>query len=115
MKEIRSARRVSASDILKITTTSVPSMQIVCFSKDASASGLSFSAHFAVKAGDEIGLTVTFSSPSFTVGGLVGRVAWVKRVPHSALRVAGVDLSGSPADALKEWREALARRHESGL
>ena len=110
MKKNRTTRRLEERDIITVVPSSAPNAQIFCLTKDISPAGLCFSAHFAVKEGEKLDLSVSFASPPLSIRHLVGRVMWVRQVPQSALNVVGVDLTGSEPDALNEWREAVAER-----
>jgi hypothetical protein len=116
VKEQRAYPRFSERDVIGVTVVSDPDDSGLAgrtffgLSRDLSEGGLSFSAHIAPSVDTILKLTVVFSAPARSIKGLLGRVAWVQKIPHGDRHIVGVDLSGSPEDALSKWKKAIAKR-----
>ena len=115
-KENRAHPRFDEKDVIRIAIATAPEdtdlsgRGFFTLSHDLSVGGLSFSAHVAPAVGTTLKLTVAFSSPPRSVKDLVGRVAWVQKVPNGARYIVGVDLSESPGPSLAEWKSVITRR-----
>lgn len=86
---------------------------LFCFTRDISAGGLSFTAHYPPAVGTKLHISVSFAAPLRTAKGLVGRVAWVQRVPNGTQHVVGVDMSETDLENMETWKKLVAERVNS--
>ncbi len=120
MTEQRSEPRFDDRSIASIRirrtagTAGLSQASLFCFTRDISAAGLSFSAHFPPAVGAKLHLSVAFLSPVRTAKSLTGRVAWVQRVPNGTQHIVGVDLSESDPASLNNWKKLVSERIASG-
>jgi hypothetical protein len=119
MKDQRVYPRFDERDVIGITVVSDPEdsglagQTFFGLSRDLSEGGLSFSAHIGPSVDTILKLTVAFSAPARSIKGLLGRVAWVQKIPHGNRHIIGVDLSESSDDCLAKWRENMEERHSA--
>lgn len=91
-------------------TSELSQQTLFCFSRDISAGGLSFTAHFPPALGAKLRISVAFTSPLRTAKNLTGKVTWVQRIPNGTQHVVGVDLSDTDLESLNNWKKLVAER-----
>ncbi|MEI6808814.1 MAG: PilZ domain-containing protein [bacterium] len=116
ISEKRTRHRFDDKNIVNIKvkrsaeTVELSQQTLFCFSRDISACGLSFTAHFPPVVGAVLNLSVAFTTPLRTARNLTGRVMWVQRIPNGTQHVVGVDLSDTDLENLNNWKKLVIER-----
>lgn len=116
MQENRVHPRFKEKGIISIKIVSAPEQAdlegatFFSLSGDVSSGGLSFSSHIAPSVGTMLDIRAVFSEPNQTIGGLTGRVAWIKKIPNGTRFMVGVDLKKSDPARFFKWKKIIGER-----